>query len=1097
MVTILSKSAALLSKFCAKWPIHIIIGTTLMASILYLSILDYYSSILSSDSSAITFYHPPGSSDYQDWVKVENLSNHKYESAQHLALIPVTFNTFDNQHELPLDSELFHKAYNENERVIITNFSDYQVALESVRTLVSNDGTVWKIRNQNRIGRYYDYLKHFPSKLYDLVSGAEPLDILLISLAYIAMWFSFVQLFIEMRKYGSSFWTAFGSLLSSGFAFLFSLAFTTQVLNISIPLVSLSEGIPFLVVIIGFKHKIAFTAPVLKAIQKDLTKDVPTTISTVVRTQSASPLIRDHIFISSSFLICSYFTSSFPGLRNFCILCATILLSDLLFTFTFFASILSLKAQINTVHKSLEIKQLLEEDGISDEVAESVAASSQSYTPIFQQNRNIATFKIAMVASFIGIHFFALGTSWLFDNSITAMTANLKPFHLFSSTLTDSLSKSIAKNIPINSTGGTLVTVFQSEVYMPTGFLFQLEDSILKFFTILSETIVDPFISKFLFLLAGISVSINVYLLNATKLHLDFDEKHSKSRKSQYSSKEEKNSSEPSAASTSVSVLSSEPKISKIKSRSNIAQQSQVGADIKEAQIIEESESEVSSSSESESATENRIVKLRPLDELIQILKDGNVKDCENEEIVKLTTAGKLPLYSLEKQLGDKTRAVLIRRRAIAILADAPVLNSRKLPYKHYDYDRVFGACCENVIGYMPIPVGVAGPMIIDGVPYHIPMATTEGCLVASTMRGCKAINSGGGVTTILTSDGMTRGPVVSFPTLSRVGAAKTWLDSEEGQKTIKKAFNSTSRFARLQHIKTAIAGTLMFLRFKTTTGDAMGMNMISKGVEFALKYMIEECGFEDMDVISLSGNYCIDKKPAAINWIEGRGKGIVAEARIPKETVQKTLKSDVDALVELNIDKNLIGSAMAGSVGGFNAQAANLVTAIYLVTGQDPAQNVESSNCITLMKKLPNGDLSISVSMPSIEVGTIGGGTVLDPQGSMLELLGVKGPHPTEPGKNARQLARIVASAVLAAELSLCSALAAGHLVQSHMTHNRASNKGPNATATATPAPASITAAAPSSTNSTSASSTPSTSAPSSADIKRLQKGSKICIRS
>ncbi|GMG26498.1 unnamed protein product [[Candida] boidinii] len=181
-----------------------------------------------------------------------------------------------------------------------------------------------------------------------------------------------------------------------------------------------------------------------------------------------------------------------------------------------------------------------------------------------------------MVASFIGIHFFALGTSWLFDNSITAMTANLKPFHLFSSTLTDSLSKSIAKNIPINSTGGTLVTVFQSEVYMPTGFLFQLEDSILKFFTVLSETIVDPFISKFLFLLAGISVSINVYLLNATKLHLDFDEKHSKSRKSQNSFKEEKNSSEPSAASTSVSVLSSEPKISKIKSRSNIAQQSQV-----------------------------------------------------------------------------------------------------------------------------------------------------------------------------------------------------------------------------------------------------------------------------------------------------------------------------------------------------------------------------------------------------------------------------------------------------------------------------------------------------------------------------------------
>lgn len=96
------------------------------------------------------------------------------------------------------------------------------------------------------------------------------------------------------------------------------------------------------------------------------------------------------------------------------------------------------------------------------------------------------------------------------------------------------------------------------------------------------------------------------------------------------------------------------------------------------------------------------------------------------------------------------------------------------------------GACCENVIGYVPLPVGVAGPMIIDGKEYFIPMATTEGCLVASTMRGCKAINAGGGVTTVLTHDGMTRGPCVQFPTLVRAGEAKLWLDSEEGQKLLK-----------------------------------------------------------------------------------------------------------------------------------------------------------------------------------------------------------------------------------------------------------------------------------------------------------------------
>src|SRR5699024_6159972 len=143
-------------------------------------------------------------------------------------------------------------------------------------------------------------------------------------------------------------------------------------------------------------------------------------------------------------------------------------------------------------------------------------------------------------------------------------------------------------------------------------------------------------------------------------------------------------------------------------------------------------------------------------------------------------------------------------------------------------------ACCENVIGYMPIPVGVAGPLVINGSPIYIPMATTEGCLVASTMRGCKALNAGGGVTAVLTQDGMTRGPCVSFPSLARAGAAKIWLDSEDGQKSMKKAFDSTSRFARLQYIKTAIAGTKLYIRFCTTTGDAMGMNMISKGVEHA-----------------------------------------------------------------------------------------------------------------------------------------------------------------------------------------------------------------------------------------------------------------------
>ena len=151
--------------------------------------------------------------------------------------------------------------------------------------------------------------------------------------------------------------------------------------------------------------------------------------------------------------------------------------------------------------------------------------------------------------------------------------------------------------------------------------------------------------------------------------------------------------------------------------------------------------------------------------------------------------------------------------------------------------------------------------------------------------------------------------------------------------------------------MKTALAGTNLYIRFKTTTGDAMGMNMISKGVEHALSVMSGE-GFEDMSIVSVSGNYCIDKKAAAINWSDGRGKSIVAEAIIPGDVVKSVLKSDVDSLVELNVSKNLVGSAMAGSIGGFNAHAANIVAAIFLATGQDPAQVVESANCITTMKK-------------------------------------------------------------------------------------------------------------------------------------------------
>ncbi|KAL4080031.1 hydroxymethylglutaryl-coenzyme A reductase-domain-containing protein [Scleroderma yunnanense] len=450
-------------------------------------------------------------------------------------------------------------------------------------------------------------------------------------------------------------------------------------------------------------------------------------------------------------------------------------------------------------------------------------------------------------------------------------------------------------------------------------------------------------------------------------------------------------------------------------------------------------------------------VVVRPLEECINIFENGprpvqaSLATLNDEEVVSLAQNGKIAAYALEKVLGDLERAVVIRRALISRATSTKTLEYSDVPYANYDYGRVLGACCENVIGYIPIPLGVAGPLKIDGEQVHIPMATAEGTLVASTSRGCKALNAGGGVTTVLTHDAMTRGPAIDFPNLLMAAEAKAWVDSDEGYEIIRQAFESTSRFAKLQRLKTALAGRTLFVRFATTTGDAMGMNMISKGTEKALEAMQKQ--FPEMITLALSGNYCTDKKPAAINWIEGRGKSVVAEAVVPGKVVKSVLKTTVEALCNLNTKKNLVGSAMAGSIGGFNAHAANILTAIFLATGQDPAQNVESSNCMTLMEPINDGeDLLMTVTMPCIEVGTIGGGTVLAPQGAVLEMLGLKGSHPTTPGQNARRLARVIAASVMAGELSLLSALAAGHLVRAHLVHNRSQANTPNSSRPVTP---------------------------------------------
>ncbi|KAJ5094124.1 hypothetical protein N7456_009985 [Penicillium angulare] len=871
------------------------------------------------------------------------------------------------------------------------------------------------------------------SSFVDLIKHAETIDIVIMTLGYISMHLSFVSLFFSMRRLGSNFWLGATVLFSGSFAFLFGLLVTTK-LGVPINLLLLSEGLPFLVVTIGFEKPIMFTRAVLNAsvdsrrprpgaAPRPLASSTPgsiqDSIATAIKQQGFE--IVQHYCIEIGLLAMGAASGVKGGLQQFCFLAAWILFFDAVLLFTFYTTILCIKLEITRIRRHVALRKALEEDGISNSVAENVASSidwptagsEDGDTSIFGRkikSSAVRRFKIFMVGglvlinvvNFSAIPFRNTGNGALISRLSNFMAPTpIDPFKVAENgldavyvTAKSQKQETLVTIIPPIKYKLDYPSVYYAGAEVP-GFDIEYTDQFLdavggKVLESLLKSVEDPFISKWIIAALTLSIILNGYLFNAARWSIK----------------------EPEPA----PVAPKEPVAPKVYPK------------------FEPNETDTTRSPE----------------ECELMLKEKRAPLLTDEELVTLSLRGKLPGYALEKTMEDEnlmsrvdafTRAVKIRRAVVARTPATSVITNSlehsKLPYEHFNYGLVHGACCENVIGYLPLPLGVAGPIKIDGQNYFIPMATTEGVLVASTSRGSKAINAGGGAVTVLTGDGMTRGPCVSFPTLARAAAAKVWIDSEEGRNIIFSAFNSTSRFARLQSLKTALAGTYLYIRFKTTTGDAMGMNMISKGCEKALDVMSKECGFDDMAIISLSGNYCTDKKAAAINWTDGRGKSVVAEAIIPGDVVKSVLKSDVAALVELNISKNLIGSAMAGALGGFNAHASNIVAAIFLATGQDPAQVVESSNCITTMKNV-NGDLQIAVSMPSIEVGTIGGGTILEGQGAMLDLLGVRGAHPTTPGENARQLSRIIAASVLAGELSLCAALAAGHLVKAHMAHNR-----------------------------------------------------------
>ncbi|VDN22181.1 unnamed protein product [Gongylonema pulchrum] len=217
-----------------------------------------------------------------------------------------------------------------------------------------------------------------------------------------------------------------------------------------------------------------------------------------------------------------------------------------------------------------------------------------------------------------------------------------------------------------------------------------------------------------------------------------------------------------------------------------------------------------------------------------------------------------------------------------------------------------------------------------------------EGALVASTNRGCRALFESGGAIARVYKDGMTRAPVVQFESTLKALEMKGVLESPDCFRELKDVFDATSSYAKLQRLEADVCGRLLFIRFEATTGDAMGMNMVSKGVNCVLSHLKKK--YPEMEILSLSGNYCVDKKASAINWIKGRGKSVVSEATIPAAVIQSVLKTTVDAMVRLGQAKLMIGSSMAGTVGGWNAHAANVVAAIFIATGQ-----VNANHCCSI----------------------------------------------------------------------------------------------------------------------------------------------------
>ncbi len=335
----------------------------------------------------------------------------------------------------------------------------------------------------------------------------------------------------------------------------------------------------------------------------------------------------------------------------------------------------------------------------------------------------------------------------------------------------------------------------------------------------------------------------------------------------------------------------------------------------------------------------------------------------------------------------------------------------------------------EGLVGTVEVPVGVAGPLLLHGEhvsgEVYAPMATTEGALVSSVTRGALAATMAGGITTRALAQRMTRAPVFVFTGLAAASrfAAAVGAHIED----LRAVVGRHSRHARLLSLEPLVLGRTVHLRFRYTTGDAAGQNMTTVCTWHACHWLLDQPHLIDekeYEGFFIDGNSSGDKKASALAMAEGRGIRAVAECVLTGRVVERVLNTTADALIE-GYQHIMAGSVHSGVLGS-HANVANIVAAIFTATGQDIACVHESSTGQFLLERVPEG-VHVSMTLPGLALGTVGGGTHLPTQRDLLTLMGCTGP-----GSGLR-LAEIIAGFALALDLSTVSALISGHFVSAH----------------------------------------------------------------